>query len=300
MIFVGGVSTIMCTYLAPRSVRRHGTMRAEPRMAEGQHRIKVSQTAVGCDRFICSRTFANLSLSQTLQHATRFVDTSTVPTARVQYGQGGGNAAQLSQASHQARRCTTSGCCSLTLGSCRIIICCVRSLTSRSRITMSVRERLIGTWECLFWTATNTNDPTDVMHPYGEDIKGTLIYTADGYMMSMLQKTGIPAFTPGPLVGTTEQYVEAASGTHGYHGEYFLEEEEGQPPKLYHQVLMGLPANWHGDTQERMFELKEEDGRLYLTIWTRFNIDVGGVERAVKLGFRKKDPNTRSSHPNKC
>lgn len=162
---------------------------------------------------------------------------------------------------------------------------------------MSIRSKLVGTWECVFWTMTNVNDPKDIIHPYGEDIKGTLIYTADGYMMSILQKSDIPAFTPGPLLGTTEQYVEAASGTHGYHGEYYLEEQEGKRPKLYHHVLMGLPANWHGDTMERFFEIRDEDGRLHLEISTGYTTAAGGVERTILLGFRKRDPNTRSSPP---
>ncbi|KAJ9658180.1 hypothetical protein H2198_003885 [Neophaeococcomyces mojaviensis] len=163
---------------------------------------------------------------------------------------------------------------------------------------MSVRAKLIGTWECLYLTATNAKDESDIIHPFTEHINGNIIYSDDGYMGALIQRPDIPKFTLGPLQGTAEQYEKASSGTQGYHGPFYLEEKADGQVKLFHKMIVSLPTNWTGETQVRWCQMWEEDGRLYMKLGPDFNITFDdGVERKVEVGWRKREANTRITPP---
>ncbi|KAF2094470.1 hypothetical protein NA57DRAFT_60512 [Rhizodiscina lignyota] len=157
---------------------------------------------------------------------------------------------------------------------------------------MSILSKLTGTWDCTYWTETNTNDPSDVIHTYSKDVKGVLMYTSDGYMSAMMQHPDVPSYTLGFLQGTDGEHIEAASKTHGYNGSFTVQEpaEAGKSLVIEHHVLMGLPTNLAGKTQRRFAEITEEAGQLYLTIRADFAINRDRVDRNIEVGWKKREP----------
>lgn len=160
---------------------------------------------------------------------------------------------------------------------------------------MSVRSKIIGTWECLSWKAVSVTDPNDVIQPFTEHIRGNLVYSEDGYMASILQHPDVPNFTPGPIAATAEEYQKAGSGMMGYHGRYYLEELDDEKVKLYHEIMICLPVNWTGDIQERLCSMWEEDGRLYMKLGPDFTTKQSGIERRTEVMWRKREPNTKTA-----
>ena len=163
-------------------------------------------------------------------------------------------------------------------------------------INMSSRTKLIGTWECLYFRAVNINDSNDITYPFTEDVKGNLVYSADGYMASFMQH---------PNAAEKEETNEAASenlkqqqgghsipSTSGYHGIWELEELESGKMKLVHTMLISLPAAWNGQSQVRMGTMWEDGGTQYMKLEPELDVSLsdGKVERRMEVGWRKRKP----------
>ena len=109
---------------------------------------------------------------------------------------------------------------------------------------------VVGTWKLISAKAQNSDE--DVIHPYGEDPSGMLMYDSKGYMFAVLMRPGRSRFVSGdPLGGTSEEIKEAFEGFYAYCGTYEVNAEKRTV--THHLKASGFP-NWEGTDQLRYFE----------------------------------------------
>lgn len=162
-----------------------------------------------------------------------------------------------------------------------------------SSIPGPFRLKLIGAWSLVSYTATSTTDPSDIKYPMKSDARGMIFYTASGHMSAQLQFASIPPYSGGPLQGTEAEFANAARKTMAYCGPFYLEEVPGNKQRLYHHMSLALPPNWLGDTQLRVAEMRDEGAEgLFLTLGPESNIQDRGVERVVRLRWKKVADNS--------
>lgn len=189
-----------------------------------------------------------------------------------------------------------------------------------------IREKIIGAWElrhCFLSPAesgSSSPDAPGVVFPWGRDGPGSLMYSAEGWMSSLLQKpvSALPMYTFADdgrggrtITGLDGEMVEVAKGTQGYVGKWRVEEgsfarvaeRDEKHGKIrfevcrftmYHDVEMAMPPNWIGEKHKRYFELWEEDGeggegrRCCAEVTTDFPAVVGGKEYVIYVGWKKR------------
>lgn len=129
----------------------------------------------------------------------------------------------------------------------------------------------VGTWRLISWESQSADGT--VTYPYGEDARGFIVYSPDGYVSVVIFKAVREDFgTSDPLVGTEEQLAAAARSYISYVGRY-----EVHGDQVHHVVAASLFPDWVGTTQKRFYEF--EGDRLTLSTGP---ISLGGEEaRAV-------------------
>jgi hypothetical protein len=145
-------------------------------------------------------------------------------------------------------------------------------------------DRLVGTWNLVSWELRLKTGA--VRHPLGEHAVGRLVYTADGYMMVSLMRSGRAAFaSPGLFEGSAAEKASAAESYASYSGRYELLHD-----RVLHHVDLSLFPNWIGTVQERL--MKFDEGRLVL--YTEpFTKD--GEEQIACLVWERPRPSTAGS-----
>ena len=124
---------------------------------------------------------------------------------------------------------------------------------------MSLRDRLIGAWELRSYV-DHPVDGGPAIHPFGEDAKGMLLYTPDGFMSAQLMRVGRPDYASGDWFrGTPEEYQQAGSYI-AYSGRFEVDEGKAL---LTHGMFVSFYPGWVGQTQIRAAELGK--GSLVLT-----------------------------------
>ncbi|MEF2593018.1 MAG: lipocalin-like domain-containing protein [Eggerthellaceae bacterium] len=112
-------------------------------------------------------------------------------------------------------------------------------------------EDLVGTWEMVEYYLEKDGER---VYPLGEDCKGFLMYTPDGYVSAQQMATGRPAYASGDLHdGTPEEMAAAAHGYMAYAGRYeiaALDPETGDVT-VRHTMNVSMNPTWLGQTQER-------------------------------------------------
>jgi hypothetical protein len=115
---------------------------------------------------------------------------------------------------------------------------------------------LSGAWRLVAWRRI-AEDGT-VTHPLGEDVRGLLIYTADGRMAVQMAAAARPSLdTADPLGGEVQARADAYSTCLAYFGSYELQDD-----KVVHRIEASLYPNWSDQVQER--PLAFENGELVL------------------------------------
>ena len=116
----------------------------------------------------------------------------------------------------------------------------------------------IGTWTLI--SCELRHEDGTVSYPYGQDAKGQIVYSTDGYMSAILSGASRPNFigTNDIRGGTKEEKAAAVDTYLSYAGRYEVRED-----RVIHHVLYSLLPNWVGSSQERLFELN--DGILTLS-----------------------------------
>ncbi len=122
---------------------------------------------------------------------------------------------------------------------------------------MSQRE-LFGAWKFLSMTLTNSSG--EVISPYGENLFGMLVYTANGYMSVLLMDPGRPKFaSDDPLGGTIEEINEAYRKFDAYCGTYTVDAGKGI---VVHHLQGSKFPNWVGSDQVRYFRISKNTLRI--------------------------------------
>jgi len=122
---------------------------------------------------------------------------------------------------------------------------------------MTQPNLFVGTWKLISWEITQ-NDGT-IYHPYGKDVVGYLIYTADGYMSAEIMDPDRQQSDPNfPLEIAAAQTLPDADRARAYStylsycGTYTVEGNT-----VTHHVKAGLIPSWTGSEQPRPFKFDQ-------------------------------------------
>lgn len=146
-------------------------------------------------------------------------------------------------------------------------------------VTQSLRDQLIGAWELVSYAVYSEMSESNILYPLGEDAKGIIMYTPDGYMSAQLQSPGQTSFDAShPADGSQSELAESAKRYIGYTGAYYLDESECIPI-LRHQFFVSSFPNWLGDIQKRLVKL--EGDHLILSLDSPVELRVRNTNRPV-------------------
>lgn len=125
-----------------------------------------------------------------------------------------------------------------------------------------MNEQLIGVWKLVSYETRKPDGST--VTPFGDDVRGLLIYTADGFMSGQVMKAGRPQLSGSyGARGKSEAAVAAFEGYIAYCGRWRVDAESGE---VIHNVESSLYPNWVGSEQRRGVAF--EDGELVLSAAT--------------------------------
>ena len=148
------------------------------------------------------------------------------------------------------------------------------------------REQLIGAWR-LVSCVERPVDGSPERFRMGEEPKGLLLYTPDGYMSAQLMTPGRTPFASGDWFKATPlEYEEEATGYIAYSGPFHVDETRGT---LTHSMEVSLFPNWIGQTQPRIVSI--EDDELHLS--TATPIKSGGASVMAYLTWKRAPRNAR-------
>ena len=109
-------------------------------------------------------------------------------------------------------------------------------------------QRIVGTWE-LVQCVARTPDGQESF-PSGEDFRGILCYSPDGYVSVNLMRPGRPLLSPGKAMRTAPDSEIAAisRGYMAYAGPYRVDEAAGV---IHHTFELCLEPGWIHSPQVR-------------------------------------------------
>jgi hypothetical protein len=146
----------------------------------------------------------------------------------------------------------------IVLFSLMILATCAGSPKKTAEIPGAKDAGWVGTWRFVSMEARSPEG--QVIYPYGENIFGRLIYTADDFMSVLLMNPNRPSFSSDdPMAGTTDEIEAAFRGFDAYCGTYTIDEERAT---VTHHIQASKFPNWIGTDQVRSFERR--DGRMIL------------------------------------
>ena len=114
------------------------------------------------------------------------------------------------------------------------------------------KSDLIGSWSLVGWKTVYDDGRT--IFPMGEDAKGFLVYSSDGFMSASLFTSNRPHFISGEMLTADEnEKVKAWDSYFSYSGKFILEGD-----MVHHYVLSSMYPNWVGDKQSRIAAIVDE------------------------------------------
>jgi hypothetical protein len=126
-------------------------------------------------------------------------------------------------------------------------------------VVVNVKESLIGAWRLVTFEFHKADGR--VIYPYGEQARGSIIYTTSGRYSAQLMRRDRPRFVIADQMKGTPQEIEASyKGSISYFGTYEVDEENRF---IIHHVAGSIFPNMEGSSQKRSFELSGD--RLQLT-----------------------------------
>ncbi|MEB3022615.1 MULTISPECIES: lipocalin-like domain-containing protein [Mycolicibacter] len=147
-----------------------------------------------------------------------------------------------------------------------------------------LRSQLIGAWKLVSYHEIPV-DGSEPFEPLGDQPRGIIMYTPDGYMSAQLSKPDRPAFASGDWFdATTEDYVAEARSYIAYSGPFHVDEEQ---QTLTHSMFVSLYPNWIGQTQPRAVRIEGDT----LQLGTTAPIRSGGKIVNSVLVWRRAEPN---------
>ncbi len=145
---------------------------------------------------------------------------------------------------------------------------------------MISKSDLVGAWELESW-AIGYADRDDLSYPYGEEPRGLLMYTEDGWMSAAISRPQRQRFPEDVAFRKIPDAAKGEAFTSYFHyaGRYRVQDGD-----VIHYVSMSLNPNFPGTEQLRHAEL---DGQ---TLVLSGKDMVGGVERFHSLVWHKSSP----------
>jgi len=128
-----------------------------------------------------------------------------------------------------------------------------------SESNLEVARQLVGAWRLISFEIRREDGA--LIHPFGKDATGSIIYTGNGRMTAQVLRGGRPlSAAEDQMQGTPEEIEAYYKGCVAYFGSYEVNVEEGF---VIHHVEGSLYPNWEGDDQKRFF--KFSGNRLQLS-----------------------------------
>jgi hypothetical protein len=115
---------------------------------------------------------------------------------------------------------------------------------------LHIEKALVGAWRLISFKMEYDNGT--IVHPFGTDAQGSIIYTDTGRISAQVMRRDRPAFAAfDPMKGKPEEIEANYKGCISYFGSYRLDTEGGY---VVHQVESSLFPNWEGEGQKRFYE----------------------------------------------
>jgi hypothetical protein len=117
----------------------------------------------------------------------------------------------------------------------------------------SIKEKIIGTWKLVSWVYTDAKG--EVIHYFGRDATGILMYDRHGFMNAQLMKAQRQPFASDSIRGGTP--FETYNAFHSYLA-YFGKYYEDKPGEMVHIVEGSLFPNWAGNKEVRYGKIEDD------------------------------------------
>ena len=161
-----------------------------------------------------------------------------------------------------------------------------------------LREQLIGAWKLVSYVEEPV-DGSAPFYPLGEEPKGIIMYTPDGYMSAQLLTPGQKPFGEDRSGGTDADWAQVGRNYVAYTGHFFLDEKgdsQGRPVLMHHMRTSSLPY-LIGDTQRRMVKITEESDGRYLNLGVEQPTEMKGEKRVTVVRWRRLPDNSKATTP---
>lgn len=110
---------------------------------------------------------------------------------------------------------------------------------------------IVGAWRLVTFEFRKADG--NVIHPYGAEARGSLIYTESGRYSAQLMRKDRPRFASGDqMKGTVEEIEANYKGSISYFGTYEFDLENSL---IIHHVESSVFPNMEGRDQKRFFDL---------------------------------------------
>ena len=116
--------------------------------------------------------------------------------------------------------------------------------------TCQAARAIVGAWRLISFEIQK--DDGTVIHPFGTDAQGSIIYTDSGRISAQVMRKDRPLFASRDQLRGTPQEIEASfKGCISYYGSYSLDADGGF---VVHRVEGSVYPNFEGEDQKRYFE----------------------------------------------
>lgn len=140
---------------------------------------------------------------------------------------------------------------------------------------------IIGVWKLVSFEIQKESG--EVIHPFGKDARGILVYSESGHYAVQLTRADRPHFESGDqMKGTVEEIKDNFEGCIAYFGPYALDREGGY---VLHHVEGSLFPNWERGYQKRYYDLSGDR----LTLSTPPLLWGGGGEIVAVVTWERVD-----------
>jgi len=160
----------------------------------------------------------------------------------------------------------------------RILFFLLLSLAAIACRAGDARALLVGSWDLVAVENRGTNG--EVERPFGDQPRGRITYTADGFLSAHVMHAERASFATGGLYsGTPAEKAAAYDSYIAYYGAYTV---DAAARTVTHAITGSLFPNWTGSSQTRFYAL---DGDV-LTLSTP-PMERDGKEITVHVVWRR-------------
>lgn len=115
-----------------------------------------------------------------------------------------------------------------------------------------MENNFVGVWELIDFAFYDKENKSK-FKPFGDNVRGNLIYTIDGYMSANLGSLNRKLFRNSDYrLGTNEEIIEAYNNMISYSGSYIINEDK---EFIVHKINMSMFPNWIGQNVKRYFRI---------------------------------------------